>query len=185
MTIPGFTFLFQIKCTATSKYRTPLHIADDLQRQVCTYSKVSNVFLSVTLLYRISSTTHDSQQSTRYYPASRALTTINTAFTITNQSRAKHRLNSPSTSHHPSLANYTPSTMDLCNTLSLLCCWCSTHRTPEEKEYDHNDRIQKASQIKPLTENDGQPAPVVSPQSKPTDLTQTGEEVRGGSRDAC
>ena len=65
--------------------------------------------------------------------------------------------------------------MDLCNTLSLLCCWRSTHRTPEEKEYDHNEQIQKASQIQPLPENDEQPAPVVSPHSKPRDLAQTFE----------
>ena len=69
--------------------------------------------------------------------------------------------------------------MDLCNSLALLCCWCCDHKDPDEEQYDHDERVKKASQFKPASDDSlvsrQQPGPVQTPQSGPTQLQQTVE----------
>ena len=65
--------------------------------------------------------------------------------------------------------------MDLCNSLTLLCCWCCDRKDPDEKAYDYDERVKKASQMQPLDE---QPPPVQNPGAESTKLQQTVEVQR-------
>ncbi len=71
--------------------------------------------------------------------------------------------------------------MDLCNSLALLCCWCCDRKDPDEEQQDHEERLAKASQIKPFTE---QPDAVSQPAKGPTKLQQT-VEVQRDQEDRC
>ena len=89
--------------------------------------------------------------------------------------------------HHtpiPRLSSQYSTTMSLCEVLSLLCCWFCDRKDPDEKAFDHNERITRASQIKPMPENQtSELSPIQS--SKATKLQQTLEVQRDDGGTSC